>query len=175
MRAARQRQQDGIVKVLAGITCIEEVRSLITDGFIPRVRFVLCNNGLKWKEPEAQRVIDREKFPDRVRFEHVNHDTLVQILQSTQPVKDTLQFAGRAVVEDFNFSRVFVGKVAVTEIARLMDAHGDRLLERNIRRYLGLQGNRVNEGIKQTLSKVDVSSAPTHPPTAVMKAGSPPR
>ena len=134
---------------------IEEVRSLITDGFIPRVRFVLCNNGLKWKEPEAQRVIDREKFPDRVRFEHVNHDTLVQILQSTQPVKDTLQFAGRAVVEDFNFSRVFVGKVAVTEIARLMDAHGDRLLERNIRRYLGLQGNRVNEGIKQTLSKVE--------------------
>lgn len=134
---------------------IEEVRSLITDGFIPRVRFVLCNNGLRWKEPEAQRVIDRERFPDRVRFEHVNHDTLVQILQSTQPVKDTLQFAGRAVVEDFNFSRVFVGKVAVTEIARLMDAHGDRLLERNIRRYLGLQGNRVNEGIKQTLSKVD--------------------
>ncbi len=32
-----------------------------------------------------------------------------------------------------------------------MDAHGDRLLERNIRRYLGLLGNRVNEGIRQTL------------------------
>lgn len=131
---------------------IEEVRSLITDGYIPRVRYVLCNNGLKWKEPEAQEVIDRARFPERVRFEHVNHDTLVQILQATQPVKDTVQFAGKSVVEDFNFSRVFVGKVAVSEIARLMDAHGDRLLERNIRRYLGLQGNRVNEGIRLTLS-----------------------
>ncbi|MEW6166684.1 MAG: AIPR family protein [Pseudomonadota bacterium] len=131
---------------------IEEVRSLITDGVIPRVRFLLCNNGLPWKRPEAQAVIDRENFPpESVRFEHVNHDALIHILQATQPVKDTVQFSGRAVVEDFNFSRVFVGKVAVSELARLMDAHGDRLLERNIRRYLGLQGNRVNEAIRDTL------------------------
>lgn len=131
---------------------IEEVRSLIVDGFIPRVRYLLCNNGAGWKQPEAQQIIDRAQFPERVRFEYVNHDALVQILQSTQPVRDTVQFAGKAVVEDFNFSRVFIGKVAVSEIARLMDAHGDRLLERNIRRYLGLQGNRVNEGIRLTLS-----------------------
>jgi hypothetical protein len=32
-----------------------------------------------------------------------------------------------------------------------MEGHGERLLERNIRRYLGLQGNRVNEGIRKTL------------------------
>lgn len=135
---------------------IEEVRSLITDGLIPRVRYLLCNNGLPWKHPEAQAVIDREKFPPQsVRFEHVNHDTLIHILQATQPVKDTIQFSGRAVVEDFNFSRVFIGKVAVSELARLMDSHGDRLLERNIRRYLGLQGNRVNEAIRDTLTDAD--------------------
>lgn len=132
---------------------IEEVRSLITDGVIPRVRYLLCNNGLSWKRPEAQAVIDREGFPPHsVHFEHVNHDTLIGILQATQPVKDTIQFTGRAVVEDFNFSRVFVGKVVVSELARLMDSHGDRLLERNIRRYLGLQGNRVNEAIRNTLA-----------------------
>ncbi|MBK9260114.1 MAG: AIPR family protein [Polyangiaceae bacterium] len=131
---------------------IEEIRSLIVDGLIPRVRFILCNNGLSWKRPEAQAIIDRENFPpERVQFEHANHDTLVRILQATQPVKDTIQFAGRSVVEDFNFSRVFLGKVAVTEIYRLMESHGDRLLERNIRRYLGLMGNRVNIGIHQTL------------------------
>lgn len=78
--------------------------------------------------------IDREQFGDRARFEHVNHDVLVGILQSTAPVKDTLQFAGKAIVEDFHYTRVFLGKVPVTELARLMDAHGDRLLERNIRR-----------------------------------------
>jgi hypothetical protein len=41
--------------------------------------------------------------------------------------------------------------MAVSELARLMDTHGDRLLERNIRRFLGLRGNRVNEAIRGTL------------------------
>jgi hypothetical protein len=130
---------------------IEEIRSLIVDGNIPRVRFLLCSNGASWKVPETQAIIDREQFGDRAVFEHVNHDTLVRILQSTAPVKDVIQFTGKAIVEDFNYARVFLGKVPVSELARLMDSHGDRLLERNIRRYLGLHGNRVNEAIARTL------------------------
>ncbi|MBI4023968.1 MAG: AIPR family protein [Verrucomicrobia bacterium] len=129
---------------------LEEIRSLIRDGNIPRVRFVLCNNGLPWPA-QAQQLIDRERFPDQVRFEHVNHDVIINLLQSSQPVRDVLHFSGKAIVEDFNFIRVVVGKVPVTEIAELLRRHGDRLLERNIRRYLGLYGNRVNEGIRQTL------------------------
>lgn len=132
---------------------IEEVRSLILDGYIPRIRFLLCNNGVSWKRPEAQAIIDREDFPrDRVVFEHVNHDSLIQIIQAPKPIKDTILFSGKAIVEDFDFSRVFIGKVSVREIARIMDTHGDRLLERNIRRYLGLHaGHRVNLGIRDTL------------------------
>lgn len=129
---------------------LEEIRSLIQDGNLPRVRFILCNNGLTWST-QAQELIDQAKFPEGVRFEHANHDTLVKLLQSSQPVKDTLRFKGKSIVDDFNYIRVFVGKVAVSEIADLLSRHGDRLLERNIRRYLGMMGNRVNEGIKQTL------------------------
>lgn len=124
---------------------VEQVRSLLLDGYLPRVRCLLCSNGARWND-QAQAAMDRAGFGERVSFEHVSHETLIQILQSTQAVKDKLRFSGKSVVEDFNYSRVFIGKVAVTEIARLMEAHGDRLLERNIRRYLGLQGNRVNEG-----------------------------
>lgn len=130
---------------------IEEVRSLILDGNIPRVRFLLCSNGQPWKKPEAQAIIDREGFPDRVSFEHVNHDRILQVLQASVPVRDTIQFAGKAIAEDLNYTRVFIGKVPVSELARLMDKHGDRLLERNVRRYLGLIGNRVNEAIQATL------------------------
>lgn len=129
---------------------LEEIRSLIQDGNLPRVRFILCNNGLTWSR-QAQDLIEQERFPEGVRFEHANHDTVVKLLQSSQPVKDTLRFRGKSIVDDFNFIRVFVGKVAVSEIADLLARHGDRLLERNIRRYLGMLGNRVNEGIKQTL------------------------
>lgn len=130
---------------------VEEARSLIRDGYIPQVRALACNNGLKWNA-SAREAIDRTGFGEQVTWEHINHDRLVKILQASKPVKDTLQLSGKAIVEDMEYSRVLVGRISVTEIATLIQRHGERLLERNIRRYLGLQGNRVNEGIRQTLT-----------------------
>jgi hypothetical protein len=130
---------------------VEEARSLIRDGYIPQVRTIACNNGLKWNL-SAQEAIDRAEFGDQVTWEYVNHERLVKILQASKPVKDTLQLSGKAIVEDMEFSRVLLGRISVTEIATLIERHGERLLERNIRRYLGLQGNRVNEGIRHTLT-----------------------
>lgn len=130
---------------------VEEARSLIRDGYIPQVRTIACNNGLKWNS-SAQEAIERTEFGDQVTWEYVNHERLVKILQASKPVKDTLQLSGKAIVEDMEFSRVLLGRISVTEIATLIERHGDRLLERNIRRYLGLQGNRVNEGIRHTLT-----------------------
>lgn len=129
---------------------VEEVRSLIRDGFIPRVRAIACNNGRKWND-SAQKAIERAGFGDQVTWEHVNHDVLVGILQRPKQVNETLRLTGKALVEDLNYSRVCVGRLPVTEVAALMRTHGDRLLERNIRRYLGLHGNRVNTGIRDTL------------------------
>ncbi len=133
---------------------VEEARSLIRDGYIPQVRALACNNGLKWN-PSAQEAIERSGFGEQVTWEHLNHERLVNILQASKPVKDSLQLSGKAIVEDMEFSRVLVGRIAVTEIATLIERHGERLLERNIRRYLGLQGNRINESIKQTLNSFE--------------------
>lgn len=134
---------------------VEEIRSLIRDGNYPRVRVLLCNNGQSWKLPEAQALIDNEPWDDRVRFEHVNHDTLLAISSRPQKVDDLVQFSGRWLVEDLSYCRALIGKVSVEELARLMETHGDRLLERNIRRFLGLRGNRVNEQIRATLVKAE--------------------
>lgn len=138
-------------------TKVEAARSLVRDGHIPRVRAALCNNGLRWS-PAAEELIRVADLGDQVSFEHVNHDTLVRLLQAPKSVDDVLRLVGRATVEDMNHSRVCVGRIAVTEIAQLMRVHGDRLLERNIRRYLGLHGNRVNEGIRTTLTSEAASS-----------------
>ncbi|MBK8754670.1 MAG: AIPR family protein [Candidatus Competibacteraceae bacterium] len=129
---------------------VEAARSMIRDGLIPSVRAIACNNGLKWNDA-AQQAIDRTQFGDQVTWEHVNHDVLISLLQRLKPVDETLRLTGKAVVEDMNFSRVCVGRIPVMEVAALMKAHGEQLLERNIRRYLGLHGNRVNEGIRATL------------------------
>jgi hypothetical protein len=129
---------------------VESARSLIRDGIIPHVRAIACNNGLKWND-DAQTAIDRADFGNQVVWEHVNHDTLISILQRIKPVNETLRLIGKAVFEDMNFSRVCIGRLPVQEVANLMENHGERLLERNIRRYLGLHSNRVNEGIRSTL------------------------
>lgn len=133
---------------------IEEMRSLIRDGYIPQIRVIACNNGKIWEANGAE-AIRLAAFGEQVRWEHVNHQHLVKILQSTQHVDGQLQLVGRALVEDMTFSRVMIGRIAVEEIAKLITEHGERLLERNIRRYLGLHGNRVNESIRTTLMGPD--------------------
>lgn len=129
---------------------VEEIRSLIRDGYIPQVRAIACNNGLRWNE-QTDRLIEIAGFGDQVEWEHLNPDRLIKLQQSKKPVNDTLQLSGKILVEDIEFNRILVGRVAISEIATLVDRHGERLFERNIRRYLGLQNNRVNDGIRQTI------------------------
>ena len=132
-------------------SAIVEIRSLIGDGYIPVVKVVCANNGIKWNQ-EGEQHIKNANFPkDQVEFEHINHESIVDFIQSTKKIKASIKLNGLSVVEDFNFKRVLVGKVNVSEIAKLFNEHGDGLLEKNIRRYLGLNRNRVNEGIKETL------------------------
>lgn len=131
---------------------VEAVRSMIRDGYIPQVRAIACNNGLKWKADTAQIAIDTSGLGKQVTWEHVNHDVLINLMQRIKPVDATLRLIGKATVEDMNFSRVCIGRIPVTEIASLMREYGDRLLQRNIRNYLGLHGNRVNEGVRTTLN-----------------------
>jgi len=130
---------------------VESIRSLVRDGYLPQVRVVLCNNGPKWNAI-GQQLIDQAGFGNQVEWEHVNHDTLVFLLQATKPVSDSIVLTGEAMIENFDFRRALVAKMAVSEIAALFNRYGDRLLQRNIRRYLGLSGNRVNENICKTLS-----------------------
>ena len=130
---------------------VEEIRSLVRDGYIPSVCVVLCNNGTKWSE-QAQNWIAQSGFTeDQVKWVHYNHDCIVSVLQRKKAVDDSIRLEGKAVIEDFNFRRVLIGKVAVTEIAELFNRHNDLLLERNIRRYFGLHSNRVNSAIHETL------------------------
>lgn len=129
---------------------VEEARSLIRDGYIPKIRAIACSNGVKWNVV-AEQTIQLAGFGDQVTWEYVNHDVLISILQRIKPVDETLHLTGQATVEDMDFSRVCIGRIPIIELATLMEKHGDKLLERNIRRYLGLHGNRVNEGIRATL------------------------
>lgn len=136
---------------------VEEIRSLIRDGYLPQVRVILCNNGPKWNAI-GQQLIDQAGFGDQVEWEHVSHDTLIGLLQATKPVNDSIVLTGEAMIENFDYRRALIAKMPVAEIAALFNRHGDKLLERNIRRYLGMSGNRVNENICRTLKDANERS-----------------
>ncbi len=171
MQGAKGFPQDGIIKLLNAIAVVfdpdkelnvnpalqarvEDARSLVRDGNIPFVVACACCNGKKW-EQNGQDSIDEAALGDQVVWEFVNHDRLIEIQKQAEPVDDTIQLSGAALIEEFNYRRVLVGKAPVTEIKRLFDAHGDRLLQRNVRRFLGVNGNRVNEGIAESLVEAD--------------------
>ena len=48
---------------------IEEIRSLIRDAYIPKVRVILCNNGAQWHD-DAEQWIDglKKEYPGKVDF-----------------------------------------------------------------------------------------------------------
>lgn len=130
---------------------VAEIRSLMSEGYIPFIKCVCLSNGLAWNN-QGQEQIDNSGFSsDQVVFEHYNHDAIVRDLRAAKPIKDSIRFAGKGIVEDFNFKRVLIGKINVNEIAALMDRHGNGLLEKNVRQFLGLKKSRVNESIRETL------------------------
>lgn len=130
---------------------IDEIRSLIMDGYIPTVKCILMNNGKEW-QAEGNQHIKNANFPsNQVSFSHYNHEDIAKQLQSTKPIHDSFALSGKAVIESFDFKRVLVGKVSVSEIGKLMKRHGDALLEKNIRKFLGVNKNRVNQSIETTL------------------------
>ena len=136
---------------------IAEIRSLILDGYIPTVRLVLCNNGARWAAQAERWVQEAEQVSGgRLEVLHFNHDAIVRTLQRGPHVDTDLTLTGGTVTEDLNFSRVLIGRISVHEVHRLFEEHGDQLLERNVRRFLG-QANRINTEIRATLLDADRS------------------
>lgn len=134
-------------------TVVTDIHSHLLDGYIPLVTFVCINNGLKW-DSSAQNYIDNNFGGQKqVEFEHFNHDDIIKRSNNAKGVNTSIQLKGKAIREDFNYKSVILGRTSVSEIFKLMNEHGDILLEKNIRRYLGR--NVVNEGIRSTLLQDD--------------------
>ncbi|MCY3841703.1 MAG: AIPR family protein [Gammaproteobacteria bacterium] len=131
---------------------VEDVRSFVKDGAIPRVTAVAANNGTTWTEQAQQRIdgVARD-LGGQVEWRHLGPEELLALLQTRKPINADVQLTGHATVETFDFRRALTGRMSVAELARLTDEYGNRLFEKNIRRYLGLAGNRVNEAVAATL------------------------
>ena len=140
---------------------IEEVRSFVREGAIPQVTAVAANNGLRWMEQAQQKIKNTEdRVGDQVRWQHVGSADLFAMLQAQarKSIDTELQLVGQSLVEPFEFRRVLMGRMSVAELARMTNEYGNHLFEKNIRRYLGLTNNRVNEAVANTLRQADQRS-----------------
>ena len=138
---------------------IEDVRSFVRDGAIPTVTAVAANNGCRWTEQGQQRIDNAARdFGKQVEWRHIGSEELLALLQARRPIEAELKLSGAATVETFDFRRALTGRMSVAELARLTAEYGNRLFDRNIRRYLGLAGNRVNEAVAATLRAADQRS-----------------
>jgi len=128
---------------------VTDIHSYLLDGYIPIITFVCINNGIKWNSDAQNHIDNNFGSQPQVQFEYFNHDDIIKYTTKTKKVDASVQFKGKSIREDFNYKSVILGRVCVSEIFRLMHEHGDTLLEKNIRKYLGI--NAVNEGIRNTL------------------------
>ena len=90
-------------------------------------------------------------FNSQVEFHHFNHASIVRILSKAKTVDASLTLQGKIIAEDQDFLRVLIGRIHVRELVGLYRQHGDLLLQRNIGRYPGLNDNRVNQAVSETL------------------------
>ena len=131
---------------------VEEIRSFVREGAIPHVTAVAANNGRRWTSHADDRIeLARSDFGSQVEWRHIGPEEILRQLQAPKQITAELQLLGQASVETFDYRRVLIGRMSVSELARLTERHGNRLFERNVRRYLGLGGNRVNEAVAATL------------------------
>ncbi len=132
---------------------IAEIQDLAYNSFlIPQVKCVMLSNGIKWNTIAQQKIDNYIQHNKYVEFDFFNHDNILNYIQSNKNIKADLKLNGKALTETLpNFKRVLVGKINVVELANLLELHGDGLLGRNIRKYLGIQKNKVNQQIKETL------------------------
>jgi hypothetical protein len=128
---------------------VDEIRSLILDGFIPYVTFVMLNNGDKWNDAAQLSIENAFGDQEQVRFVHFGTQDILGYIKKRTPIDTTINMSGFSIQENFNFKRVIIGKVKITEIVRMMNEYGDSLLEKNIRKYLGK--NEINDSIADCL------------------------
>jgi len=134
-----------------------EILELLGQGFIPRIQIVFSSNGKKWVE-NADKFIKSHEFlaNPQVSTIYLGFERIVEMMTSFEAPNVQIATTGKAIIEEPYFIKMFVGKVAISEISKLVETHGSLLFERNVRKYLGLKGNRINVEVSETIrSDVD--------------------
>lgn len=87
---------------------INEIRSYLVDGYIPRIKWICLSNGLRWVKQVDEHIKNANFLKDQVEFEYLNHNNIIQLqqLQTKKEINDSIKLVGKAIVEEFSYKRV---------------------------------------------------------------------
>lgn len=131
---------------------IEEIRSIVRDGCIPTIEVIFCINGLGLNdEGKVYWDNDFSNNADTICPIIITHEDIVKKSINSREINDSIQFSGKVLqYDDFEYKRVFMGRVNVRTLFELFQKYGDKLLEKNVRKFLGCK-NTVNKQIRETI------------------------
>lgn len=134
---------------------IEEIRSIVRDGCMPSVEVIFCINGLGLNDEGKAYWDNNFRNMDTISTITITHEDIVKKSISTKEINDSIQFIGEVLqYNDFAYKRVFMGRVNIRKLFELFEKYGDRLLEKNVRKFLGSK-NAVNKQIRETIISKD--------------------
>lgn len=134
---------------------IEEIRSIVRDGCMPSVEVIFCINGLGLNDEGIAHWDNNFKDIDTISVMTITHEDIVKKSTNIKEINDSIQFSGAVLqYNDFAYKRVFMGRVNIRKLFELFEKYGDRLLEKNVRKFLGGK-NTVNKQIRDTIISKD--------------------
>ena len=134
---------------------IEEIRSIVRDGCMPSVEVIFCINGLGLNDEGKAYWDNNFRNMDTISTITITHEDIVKKSISSKEINDSIQFSGEVLqYNDFAYKRVFMGRVNIRKLFELFEKYGDRLLEKNVRKFLG-GTNAVNKQIRETIISKD--------------------
>lgn len=125
-----------------------ELRQRVLAGCFPHFRFHFASNGQPWIGQYAA-----EKLPNWTgsRLAHYGAGELFHLLGEPRPVTTSLRFAGKSVVDELDRARVLFGRMSVSDLARLVEAHRRELIDRDVSHFLDPDADWTHEAICRTL------------------------
>ena len=81
----------------------------------------MLNNGLSWNQDGQNHINNAFAGQNQVRFEHFSHVDIMWYINREQVINTQLSLCGKAVQENFSYKRVFLGRIFIMEIYKLME------------------------------------------------------
>lgn len=133
-------------------TQVAEVQARLLHGQRPHLRLLLCSNDQPASAAEMRYALEERPVDQRIQIEQIDSNQILEPFYPPHSLNVTLQFAGPSFLDYMGAVRVFHGRMSGTELARLLEAHGEAILREDRFHYSSAEDQRLHSAMCEGLS-----------------------